>query len=61
MGARDGADSVRIRTAMTTSHLPVTLFILNPRETVAVAIELERPMTAYRAWHPVHGEERLVA
>jgi len=61
VGVRDGADPVCIRTAMATSHLPVTLFVFNPRETVAAVIELERPMTAYRAWHPVHGEERLVA
>ena len=61
VGIQYGADPASIRTAMATSHLPVTLFVFNPRETVAAVVELERPMTAYRAWHPIHGEERLVA
>lgn len=61
VGVRDGADPIRIHTAMATSHLPVTLFVYNPRETVAAHVALERPLVAYRAWHPVLGEERIAA
>lgn len=61
IGKRDHADPVSIRTAMATSFLPVKLFIHNPLETVAAHVSLERPMVAYRAWHPTMGEERLVA
>lgn len=61
VGIRDGSDPIRIHTAMATSHLPVTLFIYDPKEKVAVVSALERPLVPYRAWHPVHGEERIAA
>ncbi len=59
VGVRDSADSAAIHTAIATSFLPVKLFIYDPKETVAVVSVREKPMQAYRAWHPVMGEEKI--
>jgi hypothetical protein len=61
VGTRDGANAVAIRTAMATSHLPVNLYIYRKPEGVAESNAVPVPLTAYRHFHPVYGEERLVA
>jgi hypothetical protein len=60
VGIRDDADSTSIRTAMANSFLPVDLFIFEqPKQQVNASAVL--PLRAYRHFHPVLGEERLIA
>ncbi|MBX9906336.1 hypothetical protein K2X96_00375 [Patescibacteria group bacterium] len=63
VGRRDGANAASIHTAMTTSFLPVTLFIFNQREAEAAVERLRvRPsLVPLRMWHPERGEMELAA
>ena len=59
IGQRDGADAVALRTAITSSFLPVTLFVRAFRSPSYVPVERE-PLRAFRAWSPIQGQRSLV-
>ena len=59
VGQRDGANSAAIHTAMSTSHLPVTLFVFD--NTQQQAIEQRVPLHIVSAWNPVSGAIPLAA
>ena len=63
VGIRDHADAALIHTAMATSHLPVNLFLLNPRELMAEEVSLQMPsvLRLFRRWDLKHGEMELAA
>lgn len=61
VGRRDGADPAAIRSAMAASFLPVDLYVYDPGVHEAVATAHQAPLRAFRAWHPVLGEERIAA
>jgi hypothetical protein len=62
VGKRDGANEAKIRTAMTTSFLPLALYLFDPaQEAVAERSAVIVPLRAFRAWHPRYGEERIAA
>ena len=61
IGIRDGADAVAIQAAMANSYLPADLFIYPEPERVTKQDEFFVPLRAYRHFHPIFGEERLVA
>lgn len=64
VGNRDGADVASIMSAIASSHLPVTMYIHDPIETIAVEARAEVPLHtlfAYRSWNPVGGEHVLAA
>ena len=61
VGKRDGADHALIRSAIAESYLPVDLYVYDP--TLRQLVEQAKcpPMKAFRAYHPLHGEERIAA
>jgi len=60
VGARDGASHIEIRTAIATSFLLVDLYVYAPeKETATAHVAQVAPLRAYRAWHPVFGQEVL--
>ncbi len=62
VGRRDGADDIAIRSAMANSFLPVDLYVYDPAVHQVIANAMaQQPLRAYRAWHPIHGEERIAA
>jgi hypothetical protein len=62
VGQRDGANSAAILTAMTTSFLPVTLFLFNKRlQGEGVEALKKPPLRALCVWNPKFGEEVLLA
>ncbi len=61
VGKRDGADPAAIRSAMAASFLPVDLYVYDPGAREAVETASVVPLRPYRAWHPIHGEERIAA
>ncbi len=62
VGRRDGADPVAIHQAMTTAHLPLTLFVNHVHPGDAIARQaLVLPLHVYRVWTPDQGEELLAA
>ena len=62
VGRRDGAHTALIRLAMANSFLPLSLFVLPSDSEVFVRDESKLPaLSAYRAWHPIYGEERITA
>ncbi len=62
IGKRDRADHAEILSAMAESFLPVTLYLYQPpAQEVIEAVRANEPLRAFRAWHPIHGEERLAA
>ncbi|HEY4487064.1 MAG TPA: hypothetical protein VJB70_05065 [Candidatus Paceibacterota bacterium] len=58
VGHRDRADPVAIRTAMTNSFLPVTLFVFNPEKSRVIHVALPE-LKPFRAWSPTHGVEDI--
>jgi|GEM_PF-5915513 len=61
VGTRDGADPATIRSAMAASFLPVDLYVYDPGAHETVEAASVAPLRAFRAWHPVLGEERIAA
>ncbi|TXH01058.1 MAG: hypothetical protein E6R05_06155 [Candidatus Moraniibacteriota bacterium] len=61
VGKRDGADPTAIRSAIAASFLPVNLYVYDPGAREAVEAAVQAPLRAFRAWHPVLGEERIAA
>ena len=61
VGKRDGADHALIRSAIADSYLPVDLYVYDPALRQLVEQAQQPPIRAFRAWHPVHGEERIAA
>ncbi len=61
VGVRDGANDVAIRTAMANSYLPADLFIYQKPEKVTKHDGILVPLQAYRHFHPIYGEEQIVA
>ncbi len=59
IGQRDGADHAAIRTAIATSHLPVTLYVRDDMDQHAPVEKAPLELVAYAAWHPLHGEQRI--
>lgn len=55
VGLRDHADHAAIRTAMTTSFLPVDLYIYHPDARVAAASALAKPARPLSAWTMAEG------
>ena len=56
VGKRDNADHAAIRTAMSTSFLPVDLFVLNESERPAAAMAQVIPLKPLRMWDMARGE-----
>lgn len=59
IGRRDGARPEEIMTAMATSYLDLTLFVLDKESPIPVKKE-QAPLYAMSTWHPMYGEEQLV-
>lgn len=57
VGRRDGADHAAIRTAMSTSFLPVDLFILDER--APIPAEMSAKILPFRMWDIERGEVPL--
>lgn len=56
VGKRDGANPALIRTAMADSHLPVKLFVYEPREALEMVERVDiPPMKPFRAWSVAEG------
>lgn len=64
IGKRDGAPVAAIIDAISTSHLPVTLYVYQPPERVAVEARqfvTRPPLVAYRSWSRESGELKMAA
>jgi hypothetical protein len=62
VGLRDGANPAAILTAMTNSHLPVTLFLFDRKLQQDGVVALQKPpLRPLSVWHPNYGEEVPVA
>ncbi|MBP6869061.1 MAG: hypothetical protein KBC16_03055 [Candidatus Pacebacteria bacterium] len=56
VGKRDGANPALIRTAIADSHLPVSLFVYEPREALEMVERVDvPPMSPFRAWSVGEG------